>query len=220
MKNLFFQFKIFCLCLWAFSSTGLTADSDCCQLTRKIAPICSSRTLVEVKTGYFNFSNSTMRKVYDKGGLDLQLCASRLLWKPRNRWTINAYGAVEFFQRSGKSLNEDQNTSIWAIPVNLGLKPVYAINAYLQYYFAIGPRYFYVHQHNSSSYVYQNKSRNGIGFFVNTGFNYALSNHLIIDIFGEYSYSKVHFHSGKPGVYTKNRQIGGYTFGGGLGYQF
>ena len=161
-----------------------------------------------------------MRKIYDRGGLDIQLCASYPIWHLANRWTLNVYGAAEYFYRSGTSINGHQKTSLWSVPINVGLKPAYAICTNLQYYFAIGPRYFYVHQHNHSSYVYKNKSRNGIGFFVNTGFDYILYDHFLIDVFGEYSYATAHFHSGKSTVYTKNMQIGGFTFGVGLGYAF
>lgn len=175
----------------------------------------------EVKTGYFFFSNSTMRKVYDKGGLDLQLCASYPFWDLATRWTLNAYGAIEYFHRTGKSLNNHQRTSIWSVPINLGLKPVYEINEQLQYYFALGPRYFYIHQHNNSSYVKKHRSRNGLGLFVNTGFNYLLCDGFLIDIFGEYSYAKMHLRSSKnSAVYTKSIQIGGFTLGCGVGHEF
>jgi len=175
---------------------------------------------LELKTGYFFFTDSKMRKVYDKGGWDIQLCASYPLCNLTSQWTLNAYGAVEYFHRSGKSINDHQKTELWSVPINIGLKPVYALNANMQYYFAIGPRYFYIHQHNHSSYVYEDKSKKNLGFFVNTGFNYDLCNHFLIDVFGEYSYAKVHFHSGRSHVYTRNIQTGGFTFGGGLGYEF
>ncbi len=220
MINPFSKLKIFFLLLLAISSAISATQRSCSKLTQETTPCCFFQPLFEVKTGYFFFSNSKMRKVYDRGGLDIQLCASYPLWNLTSRWTLNAYGAVEYFHRSGKSINGDQKTSLWSVPINIGLKPVYAINANRQYYFAIGPRYFYIHQHNRSSYVYKDKSKNDLGFFVNTGFNYVLCDHLVIDIFGEYSYAKVHFHGGKSRVYTKSIQIGGFTFGGGIGYEF
>lgn len=201
MINTFF--KTFFLFLLAISST-----------------VSANRPLLEVKTGYFFFSNLHMRKIYDKDGWDIQLCATYPLWNLNCRWTLNAYGAVEYFYKSGQSINGHQKTSLWSVPINIGLKPSYAINANMDYYFAIGPRYFTIHQHNRSSYVYKNKSKNGLGFFANTGFNYSLCNHFVIDVFGEYSYAKMHFYAGKSCVYTRNIQVGGFTFGGGLGYEF
>lgn len=218
--NLPSKFKAFLLSLLALSSTLSATQESCCQFPQETSPCCFAQPLVEVKAGYFFFSDSKMRRIYDKGGLDLQLCASYPLWNLASRWTLNAYGAVEYFQQSGKSINGHQKTSLWSVPLNIGLKPVYVINANMQYYFTVGPRYFYIHQHNHSPYVYKNKSKNGLGFFANTGFNYVLCNHLVLDIFGEYSYAKTHFHSGDSRIYTRNIQVGGFTFGAGLGYEF
>lgn len=220
MINPLFKFRIFCLSFLAISSTISASEEPCSELEQETMPCCYSQPLVEVKTGYFSFTNSKLRKVFDSGGFDVQLCASYPLWNLTSSWTLNAYGAVEYFHLSGKSINEHQKTSVWSVPVNIGFKAAYTIDSDMQYYFAIGPRYFYINHHNDSEYVYKNKSENGFGFFVNTGFNYILCDHFVIDAFGEYSYAKAHFHSGKSHVYTRNIQIGGFTFGGGLGYEF
>jgi len=210
---------LFCLLL-AISSIIPVAPASCSELRREIIPFCFSEPLFEIKTGYFFFSDSKMRKVYDRDGLDIQLCSSYLLWNLTSRWSLNAYGAIEYFHRSGNSMNGDQKTSVWSVPINMGLRPVYTINANMQYYFSLGPRYFYIQQRNRSPYVYKNKSRNGVGFFINTGFDYALGDHFLVDIFGEYSYAKTQFHGGNPRVYTRKIQVGGFTFGGGIGYSF
>lgn len=182
--------------------------------------LAAQSPLWEVKAGYFFFSDSQMRKVYDRGGLDVQLCAAYPLCDLSCEWSLNAYGAVEYFHQSGKSINEHQKTSLWALPVNLGLKSVYEMNPNTSWYFTVGPRYTYLQQHNHSSYVYKNPSKNGFGFFVNTGVDYVLCDHWAIAIFGEYSYVKMRFHSGEPRVYARNMQVGGFTFGGALGYTF
>lgn len=209
--------KAFFLSLLAVS---IAATGACREFAQEEISCCFFQPLIEVKTGYFFFSDSKMRKIYDHGGLDIQLCASYPLCNLTSRWTLNAYGSVEYIQKSGRSIGGHQKTSLWQIPVNFGLKPVYAINVNTQYYFAIGPRYFYIHQHNHSPYVYRNKSGNGLGLFVNTGLNYFFFDHFVIDIFGEYSYATMHFDRGKSHVYTRNIQVGGVTFGGALGYVF
>jgi opacity protein-like surface antigen len=218
MMNRHIKFKTFFLSLLAIYPAIASAQESCCE--QEAAQCYFSQPMCEVKAGYFFFSDSSMRKIYDKGGLDVQLCASYPLWNLSNSWTLNAYGAVEYLHLSGKSVNAHQNTSLWSIPVNIGLRPVYTVNDAMQYYLAVGLRYFYIHQHINSSYMYKNRSKNGLGFFANTGFNCALYDRLVIDIFGEYSYAKVHFHGGNSNVYTKDVQVGGFTFGGGLGYKF
>lgn len=214
-----FKFGTYLLSLLAISSSLFASCNSYDGFMEEDTSCCFCQPLVEIKTGYFIFSDSKMRKIYDRGGLDLQLCTSYPLWYLGGQWILNAYGAIEYFHKSGTSINGHQHTSLWSIPVNIGLKPVYAINDHMQFYFAIGPRYLFIHQHNRSSYVYKNQSRNSLGLFINTGFNYILWNRIVIDLFGEYSYAKMHFH-GKSNVYTRNIQIGGITFGGGLGYGF
>lgn len=174
----------------------------------------------EVKTGYFFFSDSKMRKVYDRGGLDIQLCDSYPLWNLTRRWNLSAYGAVEYFHRFGKSIHGGQKTSLWSIPINFGLKPTYTIDTGMEYYFSVGPRYFYLHQHNLSSDIYKNKSGHGLGFFINTGLNYLLCDLFTLDIFGEYSSANAHLHSRSSHTYTRNIQVGGFAFGVGAGCEF
>ena len=173
------------------------------------------RPLLEAKVGYFFFSDAKMRDVYNRGGLDLQLSGSYPIWK----W-LQIYGSVEYLERYGKSLGAHQRTSIWEVPLSLGLKPVVIINPKAHYYFTLGPRYFFVHQHNHSSYVDKNMSNHGLGGFLNTGFNFFPMTHLVVDIFGEYSYKRMHFHPSKTNVEGGTAQIGGFTFGVGVGYAF
>lgn len=173
------------------------------------------KPILEAKAGYFFFSDSKMRKIYDKGGLDVQLSGSYPIWE----W-LQAYGSVEYLSRHGKSLGTGQNVRIWEVPLSLGLKPVVKITQCVHYYFTIGPRYFFVHAHNNSRFVDRKLNQNGLGGFVNTGFNFFPMPHFCIDIFGEYSYNKMRFHPHKPNVFSNEVQVGGYCFGGGLGYAF
>ena len=174
-----------------------------------------TRPTLEGKAGYFFFLNSKMRKIYKKGGIDAQITGTYPIWKG-----LEFYGSVEFLERRGKSLGDKQKTVIYQIPVNVGLRSVLTFCKQVQYYATLGPRYFYVHQHNDSSYVPKNRGRSGVGFFANTGFNFIPIKHFVIDIFGEYSWAKTHFHNAKHNAYSRDIQIGGLTFGGGLGYVF
>lgn len=192
-----FFFKIFCLSLIISSVSGL-----------------------ELKTGYFFFSDSKMRTVYNRGGWDVQLSDSYSLCQLTHYSTLDAYGAIEYFQKSGKSIHGHERTSIWAVPINFGFKFNYMINENVQSYFGTGPRLVYIHQHNHSPYVNKSKSGSCLGFFANTGLYYTFCNCFLIDIFGEYSYAKIRFPSNKCNFYSNRRQVGGATFGGGIGYNF
>lgn len=175
-----------------------------------------SSATVEFKPGYFFFTNSPLSKIYKHGGLEAQ--ASGTL--PLLRW-LACHASVGVMQAWGKSLNNDQKTSLLQLPVDLGLKPLFALHKKIDYYFAFGPRYFYLHQHNDSSFVEESVHKNVMGFFVNTGFNVRPVKHFLLGLFGEYGYGKTSFKACKPNVFgQQNVNIGGLTFGVSLGYSF
>jgi hypothetical protein len=180
-------------------------------------PVCTKKypPTIDFKAGYFFFSSSTLRKIYDKGGLDLQLSGTFPIW----RW-LQVYASAEYITRHGKLLNGGQNTRICEIPASLGLQPVVAICPKLHYYLTLGPRYFFVRQHNHSPYLDRIVAHNGVGGFVNTGFHFFPVKYLLIDVFAEYSYKRMHFNSHRTNVVGQTVQVGGFTFGGGLGYAF
>jgi outer membrane protein W len=178
-----------------------------------------SKPIIEAKGGYFFFASSKMRQVYD-AGWDIQLSSSIPVSRPFNKLSLNIYGSIEFLRCSGNSTEEHDKTYIWELPINVGVKPIFLLSQQVQSYFSLGPRYFFIRQDNTSPYVDKNKSRNGLGLFVNAGFNFILRKHLVIDLFGEYSYAKTHFHSSTSNIYTRDIQVGGFTFGGSLGYFF
>ena len=220
MANRFVFLFLSCACLHASAM-----EEECAQMSgapsaeqsnhQTDSQSCRSYAgpMAEVKSGYFLFATSKMRDIFD-GGFGVQGCGSYPVW----RW-LQIYGSVGFLKQSGKTSSGDA-TSIWELPVDVGLKPVFNLYRSVQYYFAIGPRYFYVHQHNDSPYVDRNIAKNGVGLFVNTGFNFYLFRGLFIDVFGEYSYQPIHFSPSKTNVYGKSSQVGGFLFGGGLGYSF
>lgn len=183
---------------------------------KKPSSYSRGNSLLEAKAGYFFFSDDKMRKVFNAGGWDVQLCGSF----PLSRW-LQLYGSIEYLERHGKSLQDHQRTSIREIPLSLGLKPVVKISEGVQYYFTFGPRYFFVHTHSHSSFMDKNLNSNGLGGFVNTGFNFFPWNGaLLIDVFGEYSYKRLHFHPHKANTQGRTVQVGGFCFGFGLGRAF
>lgn len=171
--------------------------------------------LVEAKIGYFFFSDPKLRRIYDQGGLDFQLSGSLTLW----RW-LQFYTSLEYFQKQGRSLHLHERVRVWSLPVSWGLKGIVFMSAASQYYLAIGPKYFYFHIHDNSSYAGKVLNQSTVGGFVSTGFNFFPMKHLSIDLFGEYSYAKIHCHPHKKHIYGETAQTGGFTFGAGLGYIF
>ena len=81
-------------------------------------------------------------------------------------------------------------------------------------------KYFYVHTVNSSPYVDHEVNRNGLGGVAEIGGMFCYK-HFLIDLFTNYSYKRFSSgHAHKSGVETNSLQVGGWNFGGGIGYKF
>ncbi|MBX7066423.1 MAG: hypothetical protein K1X28_04250 [Parachlamydiales bacterium] len=199
----------FFLLLSFFAYAHDVSMHECCE------EVHSFRPFLEVKGGYFIFANEKMRDVYKKGGLDIQISARY----PAYKW-IQVYGSVEYAQRHGRSLNGNEYTRIYLLPVSLGAQAAVYLGKPVEWYFTIGPRYFFLQAHNDSSSVDRNINKNGIGGFANTGFLFVPADHLLIDLCAEYSYLKANIHSHKRNVFGRDIQVGGFAFSVGVGYVF
>jgi hypothetical protein len=160
--------------------------------------------LNEVKLGYFRFGDKKLRHTYDKGVLDVQLTNSFCFWKP-----LYVYTSVEYIGADGRVHETHDKRKIRMVPVSLGVQYIQPITFDFKYYLTAGGRYFFVHQWENSTSL----THHGLGGFINTGFMYYLSEHIIVDFFGEYSYKRMHFHDMGGSL-----QVGGLTLGAGVGY--
>jgi hypothetical protein len=100
----------------------------------------------------------------------------------------------------------------------VGLQYIQPITFDFKYYLTVGPRLFFFHQRNHSRGLPSTVNKVGCGGFINTGFMYYLSHHIIIDFFGEYSYKQLHFKTRRTNVSGNSVQVGGLTLGAGIGY--
>jgi hypothetical protein len=169
-------------------------------------PACvwyGSFLLTEFKMGYFRFGDKKLRHWYDKGILDLQLTSTYRLIRP-----FYLYGSLEYMGDNGRR-HTGQKIKIRIVPISLGLQYLQKITPDFKYYLTLGPRYYFVHQWNHS----HSQTHQGFGGFANTGFLYYLSENIVVDAFAEYSYKRMNFHN-----LGGNLQVGGLTFGGGIGY--
>lgn len=209
------SWPLLCILLSVVFTQSLLADHMIAQPVEPKRSSSKAQPTLEAKAGYFFFTSSKMRKVYNEGGWDVQVSSTYPIWK----W-LHAYASVEFSERHGRPLHSHNKTWIRQLPLSLGLRPVIKLCPKVQYYITLGPRYSFVHVDNNASNVSKNLNHSGLGGFVNTGFNFLPWGHLLLDVFGEYSYNKMRFHSSKPNVYFRRTQVGGLTFGVGLGYAF
>lgn len=170
---------------------------------------------LEIKPGYFFFSNHLLRKIYH-GGFEIQGSLSCPL-SPM----IALYSSLGYLHAKGRSLGAHQKTSIMQIPIDLGIRAIADLCECFKGYLTIGPRFFYFHQHNDSTFVNRNIRRNGFGFFINGGCNLVKDDCFLLGVFGEYGFEQKSFSSTMPNVYgRRDVQIGGFTFGASIGFIF
>lgn len=170
---------------------------------------------VDAQAGYFIFTNDTMRDVYDKGGFKVAVSATYPL---QDIW--NLYASLGFIGAWGKSTHFHQNTNFWQIPLDVGIKPLFCVCENVDWYIALGPRFFYAHQHNKSEYVSKSLGKAGVGLFVKSGFDFYRCCDFSFNVFGEYSYQPIKPSSSKHDTYRKTIDVGGFAIGGGVGYTF
>ncbi len=178
------------------------------------ASLFATEPLLEIKGGYFFFTNAKMNKAYKRGGADLQLAFSYPL-RPR----VELYSSVEYLYRKGTPTPGFHST-FQCVPLNLGLKWILPSSSPVRYYIAIGPRYAFAFTSTNYPYVNQHLSQSGFGGFLSTGFLFQPRPHFNINLFGDYAYQVMRFHPTKPNVTSSSTQIGGLVFGVGLGYLF
>lgn len=184
-----------------------------CTLTQHAS---NETTWLEIKPSYFFFSSCPMNDIYDHGGFEIQGSASVPFCNH-----LDFYGSVGYRKVCGNALNTCEKTSLTVVPFDIGLKPVFNFCERYYYFFAIGPRFFYFHQHNNSPYVDCKINGGGVGLFVNTGFNVQLRDCLLLGIFGEYSYEKKKICPTRPNVFSNGSvQLGGFAFGASVGFGF
>jgi hypothetical protein len=170
---------------------------------------------LEIKPGYFFFANHTLRKIYH-GGFEIQGSVTY----PING-TIAWYSSIGYIHNKGKSLGDTQKTSISQVPLDLGFRAMIDVSDSSNAYLSAGPRFFYFHQRNDSDFVPKNVRTNGFGFFVNGGYNFINTNGFLFGVFGEYAFEQKSFTSTMPNVQGKSDlQVGGFTFGASIGFEF
>lgn len=171
---------------------------------------------IEIKPSYFLFSDSLIRSIYGHGGLQIQGSASVPVYK-----YLDLYGSIGYRHVNGQALNSGEKTKLSVMLIDVGVKPVFHFYENSNYFFAIGPRFFHTHQRNNSEFVDCVVNGESVGLFVNTGCNLQLTDHLLLGLFGEYSYEKHRVFISTANVYSNGSvQMGGFAFGLSLGYAF
>lgn len=183
------------------------------SLTSLHANKTPDRPIIEARFSYFIPNSSLLRHVYGSG-IDYQIEATVPFWKG-----INAWIAADYFHKDGHSLGDHQKTWLQIVPLTLGVKYIYNICDF-SVYGGLGMRYFFVHTRNHSDFVDPSITRSGMGGVAEVGGMYCLWDHWVFDVFGNWSYKRLHNHTSRTNVSTHGLNVGGWNIGVGVGYKF
>ncbi len=191
----------------------MTPSDACCEMTT-----CRDYmgTKFEVGVSYYYFQSSVLRDIYDNGAANYRASISQNIWNNLDLWA-----GASYLHKNGKSLNAHERTSIQIVPVSLGLKYILPLNlSCVDLYLNGAFKYFFFKTHDHSDFVKEHRHKSGLGGVFGAGSYFNVSKHFFLDLFVDYSFKHMHFSNAQPNITGHSLQIGGWDFGGGLGYQF
>ncbi len=179
-----------------------------------MSPLRATDAFIEGKAAYFYPTDHQFRKIYSGGGiygLELTCQAWRHLY---------AWASADCFYQTGKSIGEKDSTHITFVPLGQGLKYLFPVS-FVDIYVGAGILETWAHIKDHSRYVIRSNTKWGIGGIAKIGALFNINKHFFIDVFTNYSYTKIDFHKTNHGsVIRHDADLSGFWFGGALGYRF
>ncbi len=172
--------------------------------------------MIEAKTAYFYPTSSRFRDIYGPAGiygLEASFQASNNLYA----WLNGNY-----FYKKGHSLGSHNSTSLFFVPIGLGLK--FLLNhKYCDFYLSAGMVTTYIHIRNNSPFVVSENNKWTVGANAGLGLIINFGKSIFLDLFANYLFLKTHFsHSedNDENLIFHKADLSGTSVGAGLGYRF
>ncbi len=179
--------------------------------------------LLEFKAAYFLPTGSRFKQIYHGSALygpelTVQLCDDSCWY---------GFFSVDYFSKSGHTVNFDTPTKVTLVPLGFGLK-YFASGCwcncdYVNFYLGLGFQPVRVHTFDNSPYVVQRQTVWALGGIAKIGAYIDLSCDFLLDLFIDYSFAKAksHVNQSQSGpVIPLSSSVSGAIFGGGLVYRF
>lgn len=171
--------------------------------------------LPEVKAAYFYPLDSRTRDIYSDGavyGLELNM---------ESCWCIYPWISGQYFCVDGRSIGEDDKTTLRLVPLGIGLKYMFCCESCWRPYVGLGFGATYLHTKDDSNFVKRTRSKWGYGLIVKGGSYFYFSDCWFFDIFIDYTWMKLSFSgSTDPFIIGKKADISNIAVGGGIGVNF
>lgn len=172
------------------------------------------RAMLEVKAGYFYFTSSILRSIFNHGGAQFELSLSCPLSNH-----ISLYVAGDYFDKGGHSLGLRNPTHLQIVPLNLGLQFFAPIRSWVNFYLIAGAQYSFVKIKNRGVCADSHNKTSHLGGFGELGVLFSRK-HIVFDVFACYSYNKMGFHTSRSSLETHKVQFGGGYAGAAIGCRF
>ena len=184
--------------------------------------LCADAFLIEGKLAYFLPNSSTLREIYGSSWLNSQVEITH----PLTCWPIplSAFWSINYLSNCGESIDDQDGTKIRILPISGGLKFRHNLRddekLRIDFYAGAGARYYFIHVKNSSDFVKRTVNKDGLGWVAQGGLLFFLNCRVCIDLFADYSSKTFDFSSTAPLVTGHKVNVGGFSAGGGIGFQF
>ncbi len=182
---------------------------------------CSKGVVFDARFSYFLPLSGRLSETIH-GGINYSAAVFIPLEKALNLW-----GSVDYFDKKATRDDVDCSMRLTMLPVTLGLKFVfpyaaqYSHHVRYRFYIGAGAKYYFVTLKNQFLSYSHTMHRNGFGFAIEAGSLFCITEHLVLDLFTNFSEKRIKGAKNQPGhVQSRHLQVGGWNFGGGLGFKF
>lgn len=213
-------FIVFCFFIFStfvlnpLQANDLIVENECCTPETPSTITCH-HLFVEFKAGYFLPFDHFFRDIYSGGG---GIVGGELSYRVYSKFY--AWLTGDFFFEEGLSIGDQDDTEIYIVPIGLGLKYFFPYKC-LDFYLGGGLLVTYLHMEDHSPFVIPRSSKWGAGGIAKAGLIMKLNQHVFIDLFTSYNYTRIHFHDTDGGrVVRHTADLSGLIFGGGIGFAF
>lgn len=170
--------------------------------------------LLEARGAYYGPTNSLFREIYSGSGR-YGLEVSAQAWKG-----LYPFVSVDYFYKSGHSIGGCNNTNITLVPIGVGLKYLFPFQEKFDFYVGAGVVPTYMRIRDQGPFVEPTTHKWGVGGVAKTGFLYTFTNGVFLDLFGDYTYTKINIDQDDCCVERNNADVSGWAVGLGIGYRF
>lgn len=165
-------------------------------------------TTLELRGAAFFHSSDRFKAIYGRVGPSVQVEAATPVYR-----CFDGFANIDWSAQSGRSKGFHNKTHVSIVNLSFGLKYPYQICENLTAYVGIGPSISRIVLDNH----YNNHDRRcvykiAVGGIIKTGIYYSINCDWFLDVFVDYLYQPVHYHT--------HIDMGGFKTGAGIGYKF